>query len=327
MSGCNGPQGSVLENGSEKIVRSFYHWKQKFELSEEQDELLSKLNIHELYVHYFDVSWNGEAAVPLSPVDIIKETNCKIKPVIYITTEVFENSDSTQVQSLAHRIKDKILAIHGDNLLEEIQIDCDWTPSIKEKYFFLLSELKSLFEDVVISSTIRLYQYKYPELAGVPPVDKGLLMYYNMGEITSYRESNSILNNTEGQKYLGYNEYPLNIDIALPNFSWILLFQAGNFQQICGQLKTQDLLDKSTFKQLDANRFILKKDTVIGNTYFRFGDELRTESCSKDDLIYAAELLKAEINQEQTRIIFYDLQTNTPNDYEKLDAVYSVFEQ
>ncbi len=324
--GCTQPD-SIESDGDKAIVRSFYHWRQDFQINSEQQSFLEKLEVEELYVHYFDVAWRGEEAVPIAEVSDISDVDMQINPVVYITTQVLEHSDSSQIEHLASRIADKIKTIHGENELKEIQIDCDWTPSIKDKYFYLLTELKNKFSSIELSATIRLYQYKYPELAGVPPVDKGLLMYYNMGEITSYREPNSILNNNEGKRYLGFNTYPLDIDIALPNFSWVLLFQTGNFQKICAELNEEDLADKSLFKSIGTNLYACKKDTVIGNTYFRFGDELRLEKCNEDQLIEAANLLRDEINQDQTRIIIYDLQTDTPKDYEKLDAVYTVFEQ
>ena len=324
--GCNSDDSDLL-NDETKIVRSFYHWKKDFTLNQEQNETLNKLNIRELYVHYFDIIWDGYAAVPTAEVSINQESSFEIKPVVYITTAVFENIDSSAIKELASKTADKIKILHGNEVIEEVQFDCDWTANIKEKYFYFLTEIDQYFDSTIISSTIRLYQYKYPELAGIPPVDKGLLMYYNMGEITSHREKNSILNNDEGRKYLGYNDYPLKIDIALPNFSWILLFQSGDFKQICGQLNESDLKDKVVFKQIQENKFMIKKDTVIGNTYFRFGDELRLEKSEQTELLEAAKLLKTELNQKHTRIIFYDLQPNITTDYEKIDAVYSYFER
>lgn len=321
---CSNTDSDFTENDS-KIVRSFYHWKQDFSLNQEQKNTLTQLKVTELYVHYFDIVWDGTAAVPAAEVANNEVYGFEIKPVIYITTGVFENIDSTKIKDLASKTAERIKRIHKQEEIKEVQFDCDWTASIQEKYFYFLTEMKQYFETSVISSTIRLYQYKYPDLAGVPPVDKGLLMYYNMGEITSHREKNSILNNDEGRKYLGFNSYPLNIDIALPNFSWVLLFRSGEFQQICGQLDKSDLQNSHLFKQITPNKFMIKNDTVIGNTYFRFGDELRFEDCSKPELMDAATILKDEINQDKTRIIFYDLQLNTPDDYEKLDAVFSSF--
>jgi hypothetical protein len=317
---------SSCQKDTPQIVRSFYHWKTDFKLEAEQIEMMEKLNIRELYVKYFDVVWNGKEAVPVAELNKLSTTDLIIKPVVYITTEVFSQLDSTSIEKLALDISDKIKSIHGDENISEIQIDCDWTPSIQDKYFNLLEIIKSEFHDVLISATIRLYQYKYPGLAGVPPVDKGLLMYYNMGDLTDYEEENSILNNEIGKQYLGFNDYPLSIDIALPNFNWSLHFRSGEFQQICPNFNIKQLENKDLFEKI-SGLYSFKQDTVIDNVYFRYGDQLSYEYCSGEQLKIAADLLLDEINQEQTRIIFYDLQLNTPDDYEKLDTVFRIFDK
>lgn len=308
-----------------KIIKGFYHWKSDFNITESQENLLSRLEVEELYVKYFDVVWQDGEAIPVAEVNFVSPTNLSVKPVIYITTEVISESDSISLKRLASDIADKIYSIHSNKALTEIQIDCDWTPSIKDKYFYLLEKIGAEFKDIVISATIRLYQYKYPNIAGVPPVDKGLLMYYNMGDLLDYKETNSILNNDIGKQYLGFNEYPIPIDIALPNFKWSLLFRKGEFQQICPNFSLTELNDTSLFV-LNNDLYTFKTDTVIDNVYFRFGDQLRYEYCSENDLIEAANILVNEINQDVTRIIFYDLQIDTPADYEKLDIVYSAFD-
>ncbi len=73
-----------------------------------------------------------------------------------------------------------------------LQIDCDWTTKTAPKYFYFLQQIREKLdahEDggtfaslAMLSATIRLHQVKYPEKSGMPPVDKGVLMFYNMGE-------------------------------------------------------------------------------------------------------------------------------------------------
>ena len=71
-----------------------------------------------------------------------------------------------------------------------------------------------------LSATIRLHQVKYREETGVPPVDYGVLMYYNMGHISAMG-ANSIYDRSTALRYLGkLREYPLPLDIALPMFAW-----------------------------------------------------------------------------------------------------------
>ena len=317
---------SSCKNEEHNIERGLYHWKSDFILSENQTEFLEDIQTDFLYVRYFDVNVSWEGAYPQSVVGMVSETDIPIIPTVYITTDVMVQLDSFYIRLLAEDVSNKIKAIHGDKELSEVQFDCDWTPSIKDKYFYFLDEVSNYFPGVTISATVRLYQYKYPELAGVPPVDKGLLMYYNMGDLTDYKETNSILNNQKGKEYLGFGEYPLPIDIALPNFQWCLSFRQGIFQYICPDFSKEELNNQDLFSKTGDNTYIFKKDTVMHNDYFRFGDELRHEFCSEQELMKAVNLLKDEMNQETTRILFYDLQPNTYKDYEKMDAVYSAFE-
>lgn len=309
------------------IERGFYHWNSRFSLTDSQLNFLEEINAEVLYVHYFDVIMGEQEPLPIAEVKMDTETNLSIVPVVYITTAVFSALDSTEIPDFAQKVYQKITDIHGSRALSEIQMDCDWTPSVQDKYFYFLEQFKSIMPDKTkLSATVRLYQYKYPDIAGVPPVDRGLLMYYNMGSLTDYHEPNSILNNKLGEQYLVEKEYPLPLDIALPNFSWALLFRQGEFQQICPQFSENELKNSPLFVSDQADHYIFTKDTVMYETYFRFGDELRYESCSEQELLKAAEMIEEKIAHQNARILIYHLQEKTINDYEKLDAVYRVFE-
>ncbi|MCB9222896.1 MAG: hypothetical protein R2780_13475 [Crocinitomicaceae bacterium] len=316
---------SCVEDPS--IERGFYHWKQELDLTKEDKAFLNDIGAEYLYVKYFDVIWKDDQAIPVSILNVKNKPKQEVVPVVFITPDVFSNLDSSGVEDLAKKVGKKIRDVnHKLSNFEEIQIDCDWMPSIKDKYFYFLSKLGQEFEGSILSATIRLYQYKYPDLAGVPPVDKGLLMYYNMGDFSEYRERNSILNNKTGKQYLGSGDYPLPMDIALPNFRWSLLFRQGNFKQICPNFTETQLNDQELFTKMGNNKFIFNMDTVMYDTYFRYGDELRYESCSEEELLLAVDLLKKEIGSEKIRVLIYDLQNETKDEYEKLDAVFSAFE-
>lgn len=308
------------------ISRSFYHWKTNFNLDSNQTNTLNKLRVEKLYVKYFDVKWVNGKAKPVADVNWQSESSQIIIPVIYVTTDVFSNLDSANVVILAENCAKKIKTLHQSEVFTEVQIDCDWMPSIKDKYFYFLNEIQTHFNDVVFSATVRLYQYKYPKIAGVPPVDKGLLMYYNMGELFSNKELNSILNNEVGKQYLGFNQYTLPIDVALPNFSWSLVFQENQFQHISKDFSAVDFKNENLFEYDKDNWWWVKQDTVINHTYYRLGDHIRYESCSQEQLLIAAELLVDELNQDITNVIFYDLNLNLDKDYEKINTTFSSFE-
>ncbi|MBK7469002.1 MAG: hypothetical protein IPJ43_20660 [Saprospiraceae bacterium] len=63
---------------------------------------------------------------------------------------------------------------------------------IERKLFLFPTKLKSI-SDKEISATLRLYPYKYTDNMGVPPVDKVMLMCYNLLNPLENLKQNSIL--------------------------------------------------------------------------------------------------------------------------------------
>lgn len=308
-----------------EIIPSFYHWQTNFKVDSTQNKVLNNLKVEKLYVKYFDIKWVNNRAVPVAEVNWKTQPVFEIIPVVYISTDVFTHLDSAQIKVLTEQAANKIKLIHPSNSYSEIQVDCDWMPSIKDKYFYFLSTIKPHFQDVNLSATVRLYQYKYPDLAGVPPVDKGLLMYYNMGDLTDENETNSILNNEIGKQYLGFRTYPLPIDIAIPNFNWSLVFRHNEFQFISKSFNKESFNHNELFQHDTLNYWWVKKDSVINNTYYRYGDHIRFESCSTSNLVEAVNLLIPELNQPTTNVIIYDINSNLQNDYEKINTVFYTF--
>lgn len=311
---------------AEKTELSFYHWETAVDLSTEEDSFLEEMGTTELYIKFFDlVLLPNQTVAPVAIVNFEKIPEQHIIPVVYITTPVFAELDSAAIKKLAHLTSTKIQALYPQEKLTEIQIDCDWMASIKVNYFYFLSCLKAENAAVKISVTVRLYQYKYPNLAGVPPADKGVLMYYNMGTLTDYKESNSILNNELGEDYLGFDEYPLPLDFALPRFSWTLRFRFGKFVQIMPTLNQDHLSDEMLFFAEKTGYYRLKRDTLLDGSFLRQGDEFRFETCTKDELVRAATLLKSEKNQNHTKLIFYDLNPSIIDEKDKINTVFTAF--
>jgi hypothetical protein len=308
------------------VEPSVYHWETNFDLTEEENLFLENNKIERIYAKYFDIKVLPSNEVgPVAAINFVHPPTQEIIPVIYITTDVFVLIDSAEIEDLAESTYTKIRQLHPVDELNEIQIDCDWMESIRDKYFYFLEQLKEEMGNAELSATVRLYQYKYPKLAGVPPVDKGVLMYYNMGEFRSYQETNSILNNEIGQQYLGFGEYPIPLDFALPNFSWALVFRYGKFKYISTSITMNALEDSTVFKKSENGYFKVQRDTVVGNDLLRFGDEIRLEACSEVELIKAAELLKKEKNKSTTRLIIYDLKPNLYHENDKISRVFSAF--
>ncbi|MFT3846734.1 MAG: hypothetical protein QM725_16865 [Lacibacter sp.] len=255
-------------------------------------------------------------------------------PVVFITNESLMKIDSAGCINLAKNIVATIGEMILNNRLQktnELQLDCDWTVSSSKNYFILLREVKRLIntskktfhEKSLLSATIRLHQVKFRNKTGIPPADKGLLMCYNMGNLKNKATKNSILDADELKKYTaGLNSYPLQLDIALPLFSWHVLFRNSNFKGIIGNTSNTSFnSDIGTWQQ---NRFVFSKDTVIKNIQFYSNDELRYEECTQTELLNAATYIASMKNAAANHtVLFYHLDESllkkySHNELEKL---------
>jgi len=214
------------------------------------------------------------------------------------------------------------------NNFQEILIDCDWSPQTRTSYFYLLERLKAGFPEFELSATIRLWQYKYREKAGIPPVDRGLLMCYSLENPREYNVTNSISTLAEMKKYLDGPAYPKKLDIALPLFSWGVVFRANEFKGLLSKPEIGEYQsDTLNFRETKKNLFVFKNDRVIGNTYFRYGDELRIEQLSKLELKEMAAYLQDHLKPaSDSRITFFSWDTTYIKNYgiENLKTYYQV---
>lgn len=198
---------------------------------------------------------------------------------------------------------------------KEILIDCDWTEKSKDNYFYLLKQIKIGFSTSKIASTIRLWQYKYAEKAGTPPVDKGLLMCYNLTKPDDFNTKNSIGTSEELAQYITHDKYKLKLDIALPLYSWAVVFRGNQFK---GILSDYDQLrnDSLKLKKVSDNKYILQDDVLIGQTYLRNGDEIRIEKISEAEIEKMISIITSKIKiDNQTKVTFFSFDKKYINDY------------
>jgi len=209
---------------------------------------------------------------------------------------------------------------------KEMQIDCDWTEQSKNMYFDFLKILKKkLGAAKKLSATIRLYQYKYRDKAGVPPVDKGMLMMYNMGNVKDFNTVNSIFDNSTAEKYIdGVAAYPLPLDFALPAFSWAVVYHNDKFS--CMMRDIKPIMD-DTCKFLEKNYPMYKvtSDYVYNTVYLRRGDAVKIESINNDMLIDAAKLARKCANTDTINVAIFELDEVIRNKFsnETIEAAYN----
>ncbi|MEZ4798447.1 MAG: hypothetical protein R2809_01465 [Flavobacteriales bacterium] len=291
--------------------QSIYFWETSFELDSIEEHFLDH-NIEKLYCRFFDIDWdkNKQIAIPIAPISWVSRPDYySITPVVFIKNTVFENISADSITALAEhstRLIDN-LAFKGKIEIKNCQIDCDWTVGTKDKYFQFLKAINSIRPEWELESTIRLHQIKYAENTGVPPVARGVLMYYNMGKISS-DESNSILDNEIGKQYLDkLKSYPLPLNAALPVFSWAIHIRDKSVVQLISEWDFNKLANDSIFHQINENRFVCIRSGYYSGAYLRDGDEIKLEGVNGKSLSEASKLLSDNYPELFREVIFFDL--------------------
>lgn len=307
---------------SDRTVQpAFYHWQTEFALSDVEKNYLDSLNVKKLYVKFFDVDWDErrKMPVPVASVEITKLGNYEIVPCIFITNRTFQNITEDKIEWFCWRVKEKLFELKPANIIfHEIQFDCDWTANTRERYFKFLQIFKEIVKDTQpeVCATVRLHQLRDYKETGIPPVDRGMLMFYNTGDVESWEEENSILNLKIAAAYLIPNtKYQIPLDVALPIFSWGVLFRDGKMIRLINNLKASDLQDTTRFLKMAHHRFEIIKSTYANGYYLYEKDVIRTEAVDTILLTKAVDLLKNRTKNRNLTLSFYHLDTATIKDF------------
>ena len=120
-------------------ARCLYYWKSEFDLTQEQTDELKQAGVTRLFVKFFDVEWADlfQRPVPVAPIYFASPppAGISIIPVVYITNNTLVQLPHDQIPVLADSIYQKLQDLLPDasNQPTEIQFDCDWTGSTKDK--------------------------------------------------------------------------------------------------------------------------------------------------------------------------------------------------
>lgn len=268
---------------------TFYHWKQNHNNTESTEPK---------YIKVMDIAHKGKTKIHFTKFST-KPKN-KIVPVIYIDNPVFKHEES---EKFAQKIFSLLTEQAKKNFsYNEVQIDCDWTNNTKEVFFSFLKAFKKLSQKK-LSTTIRLHQIKYHQKTGVPPVDKGVLMYYNMSNFKDLETKNYILDlNLAKQYHHNFETYPLKLDLALPLYAQATIIRFQSVVGILEGVRQKDL--NQYFKPLKNNHYEVTKTHYFKKRLLYEGDILRIDEVSVNDLKEAVKNLKEVMPQPQ-EIIFY----------------------
>ncbi|MCT4638747.1 MAG: hypothetical protein N4A72_13690 [Bacteroidales bacterium] len=324
----------LIACSNSKTDISFYNWKNSAEISTDKAALLQKLNVEDLYVRFFDIDIKNKryAFRPKSVVNIDSTVlNRDIIPCVFITNRSLYNIPGNKVATLAKDVVtliNKIADKYSIQDINQIQIDCDWTKKSRPIYFELLKRIRDELDDnIQLSVTIRLHQIKYPEITGVPPVDRGALMVYNMGDIYKPSTNNSIFDIRILESYIGnISKYKLPLDVALPLFSWGVVYRFGKPVKIIHPMNFSDTTGTGMFIA-EHGKLKVKTNGYFNGQYLYIDDVIRVEEVSFDDIIEGATLINSKMNKAPEKVILYNLNSKLVNlnNYEKFENLRNSF--
>ncbi|MFN6037562.1 MAG: hypothetical protein ACK452_03770 [Bacteroidota bacterium] len=265
-----------------------------------------------LYIRFFDVAWDKIIQKPI-PVSSLRfkdriPTVIKICPVVYIKNEVFQNISIDSIPKFASNvyglIKEILIASKKQDSI--LQFDCDWTLSTRKAYFEFLTNIKKLTTSK-LQATIRLHQVKYYDKTGIPPVDQGVIMYYNFNQLGK-SSINSIYERSSALLYLPYlKKYPLKHVFALPIFSWVVVKYEDKVTALMNKTNKIDLLTDSFLVQREKNIFEVSKSHFRNGYYLKQGSVLKVEDISIEMITQMKKDIERNSDTPPNGYIYFDL--------------------
>ncbi len=320
------------DNGpSHDLTPAFYHWKTTFAPTNSEQRDLRRLGVEKLYVRFFDVDWNPQIneATPKATVRFTAPTaGYTLVPVVFITNQTLQRLSMTGIPILARNITNEIKQIAQKQAIAfaEVQFDCDWSETTGGRYFALLRSLRAML-GVPLSATIRLHQVKFAAKTGVPPVERGMLMAYNVADWKRPDTRNSIWDATVADRYLPFlDKYPLPLDVVLPVFRWTIAYRNGRFLKILNNVDGKSLKASAFLESVptDSTRFVARQDTAAMGLMIRRGDVFRAEAVTADELTKAQRAILSRIQNRAITFGLYHLDSANlaQYPYETLQSLY-----
>ena len=315
--------------------RAFYHWKTVFAPTGEEKALLTRHHIDRLYIRLFDVDWHQASGKPLPEgrcrFDTPVPPGIEIVPVVYLTNAVFLNEPAPK--ALAQKVwkLTRAMSESAGFIFGEMQVDCDWTDTTRAPFFEFCTALRALCraKEVKLSATIRLHQVKYRSRTGTPPVDRGLVMFYNVGAVEARPRRTSIFNAEDAARYTPWlKSYPLPVDAALAIFSWAVHARDGQVVGLLEKVSATDLHEAPGLREKAPGLYVATVSAFFHGRYLRQGDTLALESMTPARALESARMLAAHLPPDPDRTLaLFDIDEKNVRDYapQDLDALFRCF--
>ncbi len=301
IAGC----GKRSRDAGPPATRAFYYWRTTFALSTAEQHALGELGVTRLYLRMFDVEWradqDGPATMgPLQTEDAAALGDLEVVPVVYLKNDVFKQVPAGRTAELAawtwREVTRRTQALGVT--VRELQLDCDWTDSTRDRFFAFVRDLDAVAgpAGVALSATIRLHQIKYRERTGVPPVARGMLMFYNMGRFSPDPEARAIFDEDAARRYLTrIDDYPLPLDAALPIWSWTIHLRDDVVEGLLQSTDPDELADLDFLAPAGPDRYRVTRTAFLHGTLLREADVLKVEVTGPSETQTAATMLAARL--------------------------------
>jgi hypothetical protein len=299
---------SVLKP-SHSIKYSYYHWTSTYHVQANEKN-------PPRYVKVLDISFSD--TLHFRKTMFKTEAPKNMIPLIYLDNPLWKKMKAkTMVRKILKSLKKMPL-----NDYKEIQVDCDWTGSSKASYFKFLKLLKEK-SGKIISVTIRLHQVKYYKKTGVPPVDQGVLMYYNMSDFQDIETKNYILDLKLAKQYhYNFETYPLPLNLALPLYSQATIMRFAEVVSLMEGVREEDL--DNQFKKVEEHLYVVQETHYFRGKLFYEGDNVRVDSVSFQMLQESIDSLK-KVMKKPKEVIFYRWGNRNHYEPKKLQALLNAW--
>lgn len=323
----------------ESEQNGIYYWRTTFSMNDYEKEFLAKHNVQKLYIKFFDVQkdWVAKHSDKIVPEATIQFKDSVLNgidviPTIYITTDAIEAMQLKE-DEYAEKILRRVNAMCRRNGIEfkELQLDCDWTKHTQKYFFKLCEEIKHLMDSTqTLSSTIRLHQL----IQTPPPVDKGVLMVYNTGNLMEMTTDNSIFSKRDIEPYLRDNrlaKYSLPLDVAYPAYGWSLVFRPGEDKYYFDRIMQRtDFSSYPLLKSVGNNVYEVTSDINFDSTNEYWdrvysGYRIRIERPSAKEILEVKDMIEKQLAHKPHNNILYHLDNSQLSHYSgnEIDKIYS----
>ena len=280
-------------------TNAVYYWSTTFKSDSIQQSFLRQHHIKKIYLRFFDVVVDEQGNVmPNATVRFATPVpkDVEIVPVVYIVNDCLYRSIDKLDSLILQRVT-QMCETNDITPFRELQIDCDWTARSRTHYFQVLSRLneRAKKQGVALSATIRLHQLG----EAPPPVEKGILMLYNTGDVTRLDCEHPILDMKDAAPYLRkLSKYRLPLATAYPVYAWRVLFRKGKFVGILHSDDELPIIDGDSIVVREPPlEMVLKAKQAVDKEQRSANDEIILFDISNENI--------QQINKYHYEKIFY----------------------